>query len=350
MALRTVSVIVSGGGDYTSLAACITGEAGNLVTLDRQLVINCSGGNDDNPVSFSNAQFTTDETHGVTINGSSDYTLRSTNAVALTIAVGYVIVNDLNIEVLGMNANYQGCIAQGAIGSGTVNEFNRCRLKAYPSTTLRHRTFSITLSTAARTCIVRNCLIWNALPNNASIANSQMFIESGAVYLYNNTIVGAYNSVYATGGTTYARNNIFIPSNAVAGTWAAGSNYNSTTKATATGGANDRVNQTFTFTNESTGDFSLTSGDTGAKDAGENLSAVTYGFSDDILSATRSDPWSIGAWEFITGGTYSGIFKRWNGSAWVKEILKYYTGSAWAEKPLKRWNGSAWVVVDTTGV
>jgi len=53
---------------------------------------------------------------------------------------------------------------------------------------------------------------------------------------------------------------------------------------------------------------------------------------------------------YVETSSYSGILKRWNGSAWVKEPLKYWNGSSWATKPLKRYNGSAWVSVDITGV
>jgi len=56
----------------------------------------------------------------------------------------------------------------------------------------------------------------------------------------------------------------------------------------------------------------------------------------------------IGAYSDVS--SYSGILKRWNGSAWVKEPLKYWNGVSWTTKPLKRYNGSAWVTIDTTGV
>lgn len=50
------------------------------------------------------------------------------------------------------------------------------------------------------------------------------------------------------------------------------------------------------------------------------------------------------------GPVYFGVFKRWDGAAWVKEPLKVWNGSAWIAANLKRWDGSAWRLVDTTGV
>jgi hypothetical protein len=47
---------------------------------------------------------------------------------------------------------------------------------------------------------------------------------------------------------------------------------------------------------------------------------------------------------------YFGIFKRWNGSAWVKAKMQNWNGTIWDLKKMKRWNGSAWVEVDITGV
>jgi hypothetical protein len=59
-------------------------------------------------------------------------------------------------------------------------------------------------------------------------------------------------------------------------------------------GTNSRINQTFTFVNAASGDFQLTSGDTGAKGFGLDDPGAGL-FADDVASRTRTSPWDIGA-------------------------------------------------------
>jgi len=53
---------------------------------------------------------------------------------------------------------------------------------------------------------------------------------------------------------------------------------------------------------------------------------------------------------YPTGGEYSGILKRYNGSSWEKTTLKVYLSGSWQNKPLKVYIDSEWKLVDTTGV
>ena len=65
------------------------------------------------------------------------------------------------------------------------------------------------------------------------------------------------------------------------------------------GGSGNLVNQTFSFVDLAGGDFHLTSGDSGARDQGVDLSAdPDLSFSDDIDGDTRGGTWDIGADEF----------------------------------------------------
>lgn len=47
--------------------------------------------------------------------------------------------------------------------------------------------------------------------------------------------------------------------------------------------------------------------------------------------------------------SYSGVLKRWSGSAWVRAKMKRQSGSFIQVTTLKRWNGTAFVLIDTTG-
>jgi hypothetical protein len=59
-----------------------------------------------------------------------------------------------------------------------------------------------------------------------------------------------------------------------------------------------------TFTNYSSGDYSLAAGDTVAKNAGKDLSAF---FTTDILGNTRTGTWDIGAYEYQSGALTGNI-------------------------------------------
>jgi|SRR3990167_7407597 len=59
--------------------------------------------------------------------------------------------------------------------------------------------------------------------------------------------------------------------------------------------------------------------------------------------------WTYSGILAVAGG-YVAIFKRWNGTAWVKAKLNRWTGVAWVAGVLKVYKNSAWGTVDTTGV
>jgi len=118
-------------------------------------------------------------------------------------------------------------------------------------------------------------------------------------HLYNNTCSGNAAGIYARSGTVVAKNNIVKGSgNAYSynGIFATGTNANSTDSTDSPGVGTNYNEQTFTFNDEANKDYHLNSGDTGAKNKGENLSADDYfPFSDDIDGDARAGSWDIGA-------------------------------------------------------
>ncbi len=152
----------------------------------------------------------------------------------------------------------------------------------------------------------------NIIYNVTSNASSGILFYGNAtthkLYVQNCTVSGGvYNlHVYQLGGS----NPVFEVKNCIlraagtavststgGGSLAATCNYNSSDKAVTTGGANDRTNQTFSFTDSGAGDFSLLVTDTGAKGWGVDLSGGVIGFNDDIASTARIIPWDMGAWK-----------------------------------------------------
>jgi hypothetical protein len=140
--------------------------------------------------------------------------------------------------------------------------------------------------------------------------------DSGTGYIENNTVIGvsglaAAIGINSTGGTVIARNNIVyniaddagnfqFPYN---GTFASGTDNNTTDSTDDIGtGSNNKISQTFTFTNTAGGDYSLASGDTGARDSGTTLATVSSGFTDDIIGTARDGSGAIdcGCFEFVS--------------------------------------------------
>ena len=46
---------------------------------------------------------------------------------------------------------------------------------------------------------------------------------------------------------------------------------------------------------------------------------------------------------------YGGIWKRWDGGAWVKALVKVYNGATWDQAVVQVWTGAIWEDVDTSG-
>ncbi|MCK4946439.1 MAG: hypothetical protein KAS59_09275, partial [Alphaproteobacteria bacterium] len=146
----------------------------------------------------------------------------------------------------------------------------------------------------------------------------------GTYYLYNNTLIDNYLGINIGAGTAAAKNNIVKGSgdtNAYAGTFAAGTDYNATDGTDDIGeGTNNKTEQTFSFVNETIDNFHLASDDAAARDSGTDLSGDTdLSVSDDIEGDTRL----LGVWDI--GADAAGDV-TWDGS----ESTDWAVGANWA--------------------
>jgi hypothetical protein len=343
-----VKTVRTSGGDYTTFASAVAGEVGDLVTLTRNLTIDCQTGADTTAVNITG--FVTNATYFLTVKGNAGYTLSVSNNTAVTVNSNFTVIDGMNISLSSMSANYQRCVYFAGAASGNIHELKNCILKGFASATYRSR---IVECSSSRTVEISNCVMYGATGAQASLANACLCNTADTVYLYDCTIYGAYNSLYLTGGTTVCKGNIFAPSNIVGTGTLTGSNYNATTKAVCTGGANDRVNQTFTFTDATNGNFLLTSGDTGARTFGVDLSAdANYPVSKDITGYTRTYPTDIGAYQIQSGTTYGAELYRYESGVWTKYKAYEYIGSAFTATGVETYEyiSGAWKLVDTTGL
>lgn len=121
---------------------------------------------------------------------------------------------------------------------------------------------------------------------------------NGTLYAYNNTFYNIGTGGFFIWEYVTLKNNLLAT---VGAAWEYNPVYTSVTQSysASTGtvsGTGSRSNQTFTFVDAANGDLHLTSGDTGAKGYGTDLSAdANYAITLDIDGATRSGTWDIGA-------------------------------------------------------
>ncbi|HBR79236.1 MAG TPA: hypothetical protein DEA46_02280 [Candidatus Moranbacteria bacterium] len=158
--------------------------------------------------------------------------------------------------------------------------------------------------------------LWNNIIYNFTSNGTGSGINLGSnhtAYIYNNTINNCFQGIYHI-SSAYAKNNIVqnTTGEAYSGLidFETSSNYNVSDDATSTSGANDKINQTVSFSSTVSGseNLHLQASDVSARGAGTNLgSDANLSFSTDIDGETRSGAWDIGADESNTSSLRSDV-------------------------------------------
>lgn len=314
---RTVTVKTS-GGDYTSLAAAIAGEDKNLVSLDRQLTIECYAKQDTSAVYFTRTAWTTDATRYILVTcpsterhsgiySTSKYRLEVSNNTPFRIDHGvFITVEWLQIHLVtgtDMRVVYFG----GATASASNITLRNCIVRSYGGAQYNAGIHASYTGNSSSNIYVYNNLVYGGdTVNNVHNYGLQSDIV-GNYYFFNNTIISRYG-VKRNNGTFILKNNLFqVVESTGTGTMGAGTNYNRTNLSslgyTVTGGGNtsDATSQTFTFVDSSATppDFHLASNDAGAKNLGVSDPGSGL-FSNDIDGQTRYGSWDVGADEIIS--------------------------------------------------
>lgn len=225
---------------------------------------------------------------------------------------GSIILEGLQFEKTSVTANYDPILAVTDVEGLSIS---KCIFKGANSSTYRERLVS--LFTRANNIYIWNNLFYNVNNIVDHIANSVFRFETDEnIYFYNNTCIGGSRFFYGSGTETIiGKNNIFYDQgDSIQGTWdTVNSETNSSDQSTIpSNNSNDRVSQTFSFTDSANDDYSLTSSDSGARDHGTDLSSDSnLSFSDDIEGNSRSGTWDIGAYEYTAIiGVLAGIYYR----------------------------------------
>jgi hypothetical protein len=310
--LHTITVKPS-GGDYTTLAAAITGEAAigtNLTAGGRniRLEIACYAMNDTSgPISISG--WTTDSTHFIKIytptterhNGiiPSSYNTPSTAGYNLRINdfqsgisisnTNFVTIDGLALYANSFNGNHGIAITLFNTTSNIVLTNNIIRGSAQSGKNGIQANDPSTLK-------VVNNIIWN-------FAASELYMigSTGTSYVYNNTLIGGATTLNGdTGSHQILKNNLVTGGTSAryAGTFGTSTN-NAGDSGDTPPGSNPHTG-TFTFVNSTAGNYLLSSGDTVAKGNGTNLfTDANYAVTIDILQSARpsTGAFDIGAHE-----------------------------------------------------
>jgi len=308
---RTVTVKTS-GGDYTTLAAAIAGEKGNLVSADRQLTIECYAMEDTTAAAIANADWTTDATRFILITvptverhegiwSTSKYRLVVSTSPALKIGNEYVHVEGLQIRSTATGNNAASLYLGGYNGTGGVIHVRNSIIRGNSDSYLGS---CFTTYQTTTTAYLYNNLFFGADKWNG--AYGAYAGTTGSYYFYNNTFAANHTGLRVGGGTWVFVNNLFTGNgaNSHADTvLAAGTDYNRTSNAalvyavTGAGNTHDAVSQTFTFVDAGALNWHLAVADSGAKDLGVSDPGSGL-YSTDVDGQTRSGSWDVGFDEY----------------------------------------------------
>lgn len=316
----TTNNTTGGTRAYASLSSSLVAEKiaqSNLTTNDEILEIRCSGTTTPDTASVEILSWTTSPRNYILITTSSSTQKAtspwSTSRYRLSVNSGRNITSYESVTIDGLQLENTSGTATNVIQLFDAN--------TNEATVIKNCYIKADNATAINVAISENSSFYaiNNLISGSSLSNYGMFIagDIGALpntkyYIYNNTFVGfefehIYLSLNEVGDTASIKNNLFYRGYST-GEWTfrtvntSGSqiyetNASSDGRAPAnTSNGGTLRNRTFTFENESLGNYHLSAYDEGAKAVGTNLSSdVYYSFTTDFDLNTRGSTWDVGA-------------------------------------------------------
>lgn len=309
MATERLKTVRPSGGDYTSLAAAIAGEAGNLVSADEWLHISCYAMTDTAEANITG--YTTDadcrivvdtpisERHkGIWDSNKYNITGNIGNGI-IKISQAYVLIEGIQAHsTLGWSGSaiylndyfrdihISKCIAWGNTVSGIF---------VVSGPDLGYKIYNCIAINSPRGFDIRSMDIYNCTAVNCTEGFRQSY---GAI--------NAYNCLSANNTTGFS----YVGSQGLNLYNCASSDGTAANFA----GSGNRINQTFSFVDAANGDYHLAENDTGAR--GYGLTNPGSGlYLDDIDGETRTVPWDIGADQYVGGG---------GGTVPIGAINRYY--------------------------
>lgn len=158
------------------------------------------------------------------------------------------------------------------------------------------------LASAGGKVFLINCIGYGATGGGYNDSSGIRMIADCPMTVYNCTMYGN-DCGYRQGSGTFTVKNCIAQGNTDGYNGTFSGNNNQSDISSDVPGTSGQTG-TVTFTNGAGGDFSLASGDTVAKANGADLSGdASFLLSIDIITATRTVPWDIGAFKFVSSAT-----------------------------------------------
>jgi len=316
----------SSGTDFTSIAS-LEAENMDLVTDDVYLDAEffCTSGTADTSTDTAFNGWESDATRYINLYTNSAYRhpgYWDTSKYRLTASGNYgdaIIIADIGsgdgtIYITG----FQLSVTTGAGNAYcvTVNNIkvaklrvSYCLMKSASTGARAHGMNVSSLASGGEACSFNNILYDFDNSNSNAI---RMGDAGGHFYCESDTVLNSYTGVRRVSGDMYVKNCLVkcygydTDYTDLTGSFTA-EDYNAVSDTSASG-AHSRTEQTFTFENEGSDDFRLSSSDTGAK--GYGTSTVHCGFTDDITGWTRGATWDIGAYQITNRSAGGGVFQN----------------------------------------
>jgi hypothetical protein len=300
---------VGPGKTYSTLSGALAGEqaiGNDLPTRDEIMIFECYSFQDTTNVVIDG--WTTDATRYIRVYtptaerhdgkyNNSKYRLEITSANGIDVFESFVRLEGLQIMVTEATSTARrGILLRGLVGNYRISN---CIVKGVLSGTATGHGIEAFGDSPLR--------IWNTIVydfvNGTTVCRGFYNDGDGSTFFYNCTAQNCWIGFADGLGTTTCKNCLSQSCNdGFSGTFT-NSNDNCSDIASDAPGTNPETGSV-TFVDAASDDFHLASGDTVAKDKGEDLSAGdgTITFTDDIDGVTRSGSWDIGADEFTVSG------------------------------------------------
>lgn len=320
----TTNNTTGGTRAYASLSSSLVAEKiaqSNLTTNDEILEIRCSGTTIPDTGSVEILSWTTSPRNYILITTESSTQKAtspwSTSRYRLSVNTGPTITSYESVTIDGLQLENTSGSATNVIRLFDANSneaivIKNCYLKSDNATAI-----NAAIAGGSSLYVINNLISGSSLSNyGIFIAGDIAVLPNTKYYVYNNTFVGfEFEHIYLTlnevGDTASIKNNLFYRGYSTAertfrtintsGSQIYETNASSDNWAPAnTSDAGTLRNRTFTFENESLGNYKLSEFDVGAKDVGTDLSAdIYYSFTTDFDLTVRpiGGSWDVGAFE-----------------------------------------------------
>ncbi len=235
----------------------------------------------------------------------SAYRLEITNDTALSLGTEFVRLEGLQIRLVGVSQDHvYGISFEQSSTLGLEQYVSDTIVRGDPTVTTYNGQYGIYIPHGQGEARLWNNLVYDCQGVTGCAFNLED--DGWTFYVYNNTVDNCTWGFWRQSGNVAILKNNLVQNctDGYRGTFDAASDYNLSDLAGDAPGTHSKNSTSVSFVDAPNDDFHLAASDTGARNAGTDLSSdPDLAFSNDIDGQTRSAPWDIGADEYLSVGT-----------------------------------------------